>query len=75
MTMREVEGGIVVPADGSVDLTPGGEHFMLMDLRGPIRSGDEVTITARFSDGSTTTVEAIARDFAGNEENYSPAGH
>ncbi|GAA4665647.1 copper chaperone PCu(A)C [Gordonia humi] len=71
-TMREVDGGIVVPAKGSATLDPGGEHFMLMGVTKSIRSGDTVTITARFDDGSTETVEAIARDFNGNQENYSP---
>ncbi|MGO3328649.1 copper chaperone PCu(A)C [Gordonia sp. (in: high G+C Gram-positive bacteria)] len=73
-SMREVEGGIVVPADGSVTLDPGGEHFMLMGVSQPIRSGDVATITARFDDGSTETIQALARDFDGNQENYSPAG-
>ena len=73
-SMREVEGGIVVPADGSVTLDPGGEHFMLMGVTAPIRSGDLATITARFDDGSTETIEALARDFDGNQENYSPSG-
>ncbi|MCF8611513.1 copper chaperone PCu(A)C [Gordonia sp. HY285] len=72
-TMREVDGGIVVPANGSVILDPGGEHFMLMDVTKPIRAGDVATITARFDDGSTETIDALARDFDGNQENYSPS--
>lgn len=72
-TMREVDGGIVVPANGSVTLDPGGEHFMLMGVTKPIRSGDVATITARFDDGSTETIEALARDFDGNQENYAPS--
>jgi len=72
-SMREIDGGIVVPARGSVTLDPGGEHFMLMGVKKPIRSGDTVTITARFDDGSTDAVKALARDFNGNQENYDPS--
>lgn len=71
-TMRQKDGGFVVPAKGSVTLTPGGEHFMLMELVKPITTGQNVAFTIRFEDGSTTDFDALARDFDGNQENYAP---
>ncbi|WP_132994106.1 copper chaperone PCu(A)C [Gordonia zhaorongruii] len=71
-TMKEKDGGFVVPSNGSLTMTPGGEHFMFMGVQRPIRAGQQVAITVRFADGSTTRVDALARDFDGNQENYSP---
>ncbi|MBM7368971.1 copper chaperone PCu(A)C [Gordonia hydrophobica] len=73
-TMRQKDGGFVVPANGSMDLTPGTEHFMLMELSKPITTGQDVAFTIRFEDGSTMEFTALARDFDGNQENYEP-GH
>ncbi|WP_040796777.1 copper chaperone PCu(A)C [Nocardia higoensis] len=75
-TMREKDGGFVLPAGGTLTLAPGGEHLMFMDLHGPLRTGSEVPVTLSFADGSTTTFTAQVRDFAGNQENYTPgSGH
>ncbi|GEE00875.1 hypothetical protein nbrc107696_13210 [Gordonia spumicola] len=74
-TMRAKAGGFVIPAKGSLTLDPGGEHLMFMGLKKPVKAGDTVTITVRFADGSTTRIDAIARDFDGNQENYTPSTH
>lgn len=72
-TMRPKAGGLVVPAGGTHDLTPGGDHLMLMDLRSPMQAGGDVTLTVLFDDGSTLPVTAQVRDFAGADEEYAPA--
>ncbi|WP_233434215.1 copper chaperone PCu(A)C [Nocardia yamanashiensis] len=71
-TMRPKEGGLTIPAHGTATLKPGAEHLMFMDLKGPLRTGAETPITLTFSDGSTMTVSAQVRDFAGGKENYAP---
>ena len=68
--MREKQGGYAIAPHGSLTLKPGADHIMLMDLTGPIVAGQEVTVTLRMADGSTQAVTALARDFAGNQENY-----
>ncbi|MEC3917326.1 copper chaperone PCu(A)C [Nocardia sp. CDC160] len=73
-TMRPKAGGIVIPAHGSATLKPGGDHLMFMGLKAPLRTGADTPITLTFSDGSTTTVTAQVRDFAGGKENYQPSG-
>ncbi|GAB2538232.1 copper chaperone PCu(A)C [Nocardia heshunensis] len=73
-TMRPKPGGLVIPAHGKATLQPGGDHLMFMGLKAPLRTGSETPITLTFSDGSTTTVTAQVRDFAGGKENYQPSG-
>lgn len=73
-TMRPKAGGITVAAGESHDLTPGGDHLMLMDLTGPLSPGSDITVTVQFEDGSTLPVTAQVRDFAGANEDYQPAG-
>ncbi len=70
MVMREKEGGFVVEAGASHELSPGGDHLMLMDLTGPVRPGDEVTVTLTAEDGSTFELTAPARSYAGANEEY-----
>ncbi|NNG97019.1 copper chaperone PCu(A)C [Gordonia araii] len=70
--MREVDGGFVVPARGRLELKPGANHIMLMGLRQSIAAGQAVTIELRTTDGAHLTVTALARDFAGNQEEYQP---
>lgn len=70
MVMKEKKDGLVVPAGGSHELSPGGDHLMLMDLTGPVRPGDDVTLTLTTDDGSTFELTAQARDFTGGNEPY-----
>ncbi|MGE2725752.1 copper chaperone PCu(A)C [Mycolicibacterium pulveris] len=74
-TMREKHDGFVVPAGGTRDLVPGGDHLMLMDLREPLHPGADVEVTVVFEDGSTLPITAQIRDFAGADEDYAPAHH
>lgn len=51
MRMREVEGGIKLPAGESVSLQPGGLHVMLMGLEHGFKSGEMVDLTLEFASG------------------------
>ncbi len=73
-TMRPKEGGLTVPAGGTRELIPGGDHLMLMDLTQPLQPGADVQVTIVFDDGSTLPVTAQVRDFSGANENYAPSG-
>ncbi|NLB58910.1 MAG: copper chaperone PCu(A)C [Gammaproteobacteria bacterium] len=42
MRMREVEGGLEIPAGGQVALQPGGYHLMLMGAREGLDAGRQV---------------------------------
>jgi copper(I)-binding protein len=74
MVMQLAEGGILVPAHGSVQLMPGGYHIMYWDLTKVINVGDTITLDLNVSDGSTIGVSAIAMTLEGGTEKYVPNG-
>lgn len=75
--MRQKEGGFVIPANGTLKLEPGHEHFMLMGLKSPVKAGEKVSVKAELSDGTTIDlgeipgrqVAAGAEDYAGDSSN------
>jgi hypothetical protein len=48
MKMRAVPGGLDLPAGKTVELTPGGYHVMLMDLKAPLPKDSTVPLTLVF---------------------------
>lgn len=70
MSMEEKEGGFLIAAGDTLDLSPGGDHIMFMDFDGPLSAGDTVDLTLIFADGSEVEFDAQIRDFAGAEESY-----
>lgn len=48
MRMREIEGGIDLPAGGTHALARGGDHVMLMGLTKPLLDGDMVHLILTF---------------------------
>ncbi|RLP75707.1 copper chaperone PCu(A)C [Mycetocola tolaasinivorans] len=70
MVMRQKDGGFVIPAGGTFELRPGGNHIMLMDLTGPLVAGNTVTLTLAFMDGSVIEQAVPIKDFAGANETY-----
>ncbi|GAA1848746.1 copper chaperone PCu(A)C [Microbacterium koreense] len=70
MVMREIDGGFVIPAGGSLTLEPGGNHLMLMDLTAPLVAGSEATFILTLSDGSTFEFVAPVKDYSGANESY-----
>lgn len=57
MKMREVEGGIPVPAGGMQMLQPGGYHVMFMGLNAPLKEGSSFPLTLTFKSGESVTVD------------------
>ncbi|RLP91281.1 copper chaperone PCu(A)C [Micromonospora sp. CV4] len=74
MVMQQKQGGILIKAKGTHPLEPGGDHLMLMDVKQPVRAGDELTFTLTFADGKTQQFTAVAKPFTGAQETYAP-GH
>ncbi|MDQ0045645.1 copper chaperone PCu(A)C [Variovorax boronicumulans] len=50
MKMRELAGGLDLPAGQTVELKPGGYHVMMMDLKGALAKGATVPFTLKFED-------------------------
>lgn len=69
--MREKTGGYTIPAHGSHELKPGGDHMMVMGYEHPVAAGDDLTVTLRLSDGSEVDLDPIpVRTIGAGEENY-----
>ncbi|HET7714537.1 MAG TPA: copper chaperone PCu(A)C [Bauldia sp.] len=72
MTMRPVDGGIEIPPNATVTLAPGGFHIMFIDLKAPLREGDDFPVTITFEKaGSIETflhVKAIGAKDAGGDQ-------
>ncbi|RVT51419.1 copper chaperone PCu(A)C [Rubrivivax albus] len=62
MRMRELAGGLPLPAGQAVELKPGGYHVMLMDLKQQLKAGETVPVTlvVEGADGKRQTVEVQA---------------
>lgn len=71
-TRRDGEGVVSMAPTGDIDLAPGellvfepgGRHAMLMDLSGPIVAGDTASLVLQFTDGSSVSIDAVARSAA-----------
>ena len=56
MQMREVAGGLPIPAGGEVVLKPGGYHVMLMGLKKPLVAGESFPLTLTFAKAGNMSV-------------------
>ena len=71
MRMREIEGGIPLPAGETVDLQPGGLHVMLIGLEQPLVEGETFPLTLVFENaGSVDVVVSIEDITAGAEHGH-----
>jgi copper(I)-binding protein len=55
--MRELKGGLAIPAHGSVVLSPGGAHLMFTHLAHPLTKGEGVKATLNFEHAGPVEVE------------------
>jgi copper(I)-binding protein len=56
MKMRELEGGLPIPAGETVVLKPGGYHIMFMALKQPLVEGKTVEVTLKFARAGDVTL-------------------
>jgi periplasmic copper chaperone A len=59
MQMRQVQGGIVVPARGRLQFAPGGLHLMIFNPKAPLRDGGTFPITLVFERAGRVDVVAM----------------
>jgi len=64
MKMREVKA-IDVPANGSVDLKPGGLHLMFMDIKAPLKAGESVPVKLKFQKAGELEIKVPVRELGG----------
>lgn len=72
--MHNASDGLVIPANGTVELRMGGWHVMLMELNQALNAGDEVDMTLEFSNGETLTFKAPVKTIVMDDEKYGVKG-
>ncbi|WP_378946819.1 copper chaperone PCu(A)C [Mesorhizobium sp. ANAO-SY3R2] len=73
MKMRQVTGGVEIPAGGEVALKPGSYHIMFMGLKAPKNEGETFAGTLTFEKAGTVTVEFAVDAMSGQSQDHS--GH
>lgn len=72
--MQPIAGEVVIPAGGTFELAPGGNHIMLMGLSRDLKAGDSVELTLNFSgDGGKAGSQrftVLVKDYTGANEKY-----
>lgn len=75
MKMRAVEGGLEIPAGGSVELKPGGLHLMFMKLSEQLKPGESRKATLVFEKAGPVDVEFDVVDRSGKKPKMDHSGH
>jgi periplasmic copper chaperone A len=62
MKMREMQGGLALPAGTTIQLAPGGIHIMLTGLKSPLKKGDVVALELIFEKAGLQKVDVPVGD-------------
>ena len=57
--MGPVEGGLVIPPGGTVELKPGGYHLMFIGLKRQPKQGEKFPATLTFEKAGSVKVEFL----------------
>jgi len=71
MVMRPVDGGLEIPAGGTVELKPGGFHLMFTAVTTPFKEGDSVPVTLQFEKAGKVELKLPVQAKGGDDH----AGH
>jgi periplasmic copper chaperone A len=72
--MREVKG-YDVPANGTVELAPGGSHLMLVNIKAPLKEGDKVPLVLRFEKAGEVKTELAVRSLGATAHGHMHMQH
>ncbi len=75
MIMRPIEGGLPIPAGGSAELKPGGDHLMMMGLSAPLMEGHMVPVTMTFESGDEISLELMVMPANAKEMKHGSHSH
>jgi len=75
MEMREVSGGLPVPAGGSVVLKPGSYHIMLIGLNKPLKAGETIPLTLDFEKAGKVSITVPIRAMGAGHDDMPGMGH
>lgn len=75
MQMRELEDGIAIPANTTVELKPGSYHLMFMNVPQPFKEGEMIKATLVFEKAGSVDVEFAVGPVAGDKGSDAHAEH
>ena len=61
MKMRQIDGGIAIPAGKTIQLAPGGFHVMLIGLKAPLNAGEHYRVTLVFEKAGKVKLTGLAK--------------
>jgi len=71
MKMRKLDDGIVIPAGQTVELKPGGLHFMFFNVQKPFADGDKIPLTLTFEKtGKAEVILSVGSAKGGDEHQH-----
>jgi copper(I)-binding protein len=59
--MRAISGGVPIPAGGTVQFAPGGNHIMIEQMNRRLEPGERVRLTLKFQRSGEYAVDAPVR--------------
>ena len=71
--MEQVHEFTIEPG-ATLELKPGGDHIMLMDMSCSLAAGGATTVTVKTEDGASLEFKPVARDYQGAKEEYKGEG-
>ncbi|MGO8839967.1 MAG: copper chaperone PCu(A)C [Methyloceanibacter sp.] len=75
MRMRAVEGGLAIPAGGTVEFKPGGYHLMLIGLKHNLEDGQNFPLKLTFEHAGAVDVEVKIEKKAGADSSMGMHDH
>jgi copper(I)-binding protein len=75
MQMREIEGGLPIPAGETVKLAPGGTHLMVMGLDEALDAGGKLSLTLEFDKAGAMEIAVPVSTSAPSASGDAPHAH
>ncbi len=74
MKMTELPDGLLIPAGGSVALSPGGVHIMFMDLKQAFAEGSSIPVTLTFEKAGSVDIQLAVGAINADEPSHDMEG-
>src|SRR5262249_38293257 len=75
MKMRPLDKGVEIDPGKTVKFAPGGYHFMLLDLKTPLKQGDKVPLTLQFEKAGKVNVSLDVQGVGAQAPAADSGGH
>jgi len=66
MQMAPLKNGLDIPANGKVELKPGGYHVMMPKLKRELKAGEKIALMLKFKSGKEVKLDLPVRTVSGD---------